>query len=429
MKKSVLILLILITALLTGCGKDPGPAGDGNSTAPTGSEGRPDTPETDKSPVIDPDNACYTTFDGEEVWGETYALYHSNNGQLMLFDTVSGLRLPYCFDAACPHTGQGYLRPNGEQVPCISYDFSMTAFSLRDDGSYFYDRGSSTLYRADREGRNRKEVAQITDPVSLATHIFSNYYTKDELFFNYVCHYEVIPVEGSDGPVPGEWVTGERLEKNEAGIYRINLNDGTASYLYRINEYDCLVYNLHVYNGHLYFVSEWLDVPFDSLPDGFADYEAYTEALREHRHLAVCDCDLSSGELRQIAAYEKASQAVYFGDGFYVVKYNDNEKPAELFRTSGEKIRDLNFNIQLCPSAHSDRYLYYQYYVDEYYTYGIYDIVEDTVIKEITLYGSDAPGPWAAAVGDAYYFEGEHLYYINAEDLWNGNSGKRVELR
>ena len=429
MKKNILIILILITALLAGCGKDPQPAGDGNSTAPTGSENQPDTPETDKSPVIDPDKACYDTFQGEEVWGEAYALYHTANGQLMLFDVASGLCLPYCFDASCPHTEQGYRKPNGEQVPCISYDFSMATFSLRDDGSYFYDLDNGTLYQADREGRNRKEVARVTDPVSTATHIFTSYYTKDDLFFNYVRNYEVIPVEGSDGPIPGEWNLGDRLEKNEVGIYRINLNDGTASYLYKMNEYDGSVLNLHVYDGHLYFTAEWLDVPFNSLPDGFSDYEAYAAALTEHKHDAIYDYDLTTGELRQLAAHEGILLAVHFGDGFYVITYNNNEKPAELFRMNGEKIRNLNFNVQKCPSMHSDRYLYYQDYDEYSYTYGIYDIVEDTVIKKITLSEDIAPGPWAAAVGNTYYFNGKHFYYVNAEDLWNGEPGKRVELR
>ena len=81
---------------------------------------------------------------------------------------------------------------------------------------------------------------------------------------------------------------------------------------------------------------------------------------------------------------------------------------------------------------HSDRYLYYQRYVmgAATYTYGIYDIAENAVVKEITLDETIAPGPWVAAVGDAYYFQGHNTYcYIKAEDLWNGDMSKRIELR
>ena len=432
--RRMLILLVMAMVLLVGCGKDPQPADSKISSSPTGSEGSvdsPDTPDKNNDPIVDPDKACYDVFTGNEVWGENYALYHGNDGQLMLFDAASGLCLPYCFDASCPHDKHGYTSPGGERVACISYDFPMTTFSLRDDGSYFYDNYKGTLYRADREGRNRKEIARVTDPVNTATGIFAHYYTKDDLFFTYVSNYEVLPMEGSDGPIPGEWIMGDQLEKNEAGIYRINLNDGTTSYLYRMNEYNSLVSYMHEENGHLFFVTTWLDVPFDTLPDGFTDYAAYEAALAEHKYLAVYDYDLAAGELRQVALIEKTVAQVYFGDGFYVVTYGLEDIPAELYRTSGEKIRDLDFSISLCPSMHSDRYLYYQRYVmgAGTYTYGIYDIAENAVVKEITLDETIAPGPWAAAVGDAYYFQGNHTYYVKAEDLWNGDMSKRIELR
>ena len=430
--RKMLILLIMAMVLLAGCGKDPQPADGGNSSARTGSGGDTNptaTPAANSDPVIDPDNACYDIFTGSEVWGATYALFHNSDGQLMLFDVASGLCLPYCFDASCPHTAQGYKSPNGGSVSCISYDLSSVTFSLRDDGSYFYDWYRGSLYHADREGRNRREVVHVTDPVTTATQILACYYTKDDLFFTYSRNYEAIPVQGSDGSNTGEWIMGDPLEKNEAGIYRINLKDGTTSYVYQISEYDCLTSNMHVENGHIFFASTWLDVPFDTLPDGFVEPEAYQTALAEHLHTGICDYDLTTGELHQIDTLTGTLADAYFGNGFYVIRHDYADTPAELYRTSGEKIRDLNFNISLCPSMNSDRYLYYQDYDGKSYTYGMYDIVEGTVLKKVSFDEEFAPGPWAAIVGDACYFYGRHLYYINAEDLWNGDLSKLVVLR
>lgn len=430
MKRNLLILLILITALLTGCGKGAQATNGGNSS-PSGTDGQSNSanaPGQNDGPIVDPDKACYDTFTGEEVWGEDYAIYHTNNGQLRLFDAASGLCLPYCFDASCPHTEQGYKNASGEQVSCISYNLSSSTFSLRDDGSYFFDKSRNTLYQADREGRNRKAIAHVTDPVNGTSNILAEYYTKDDLFFTYVNNYEMIPVKADDSSIPGEWIPGDRLEKSEAGVYRINLNDGTTSYVYKMNEYDCLVYKMHVENGHLFFMNNWLDVPYDSLPDGVTEPNAYRAALTKHMHVEVYDYDLSTGELRQVVAFTNALADVYFGNGFFVVTYESADSMPELYRTSGEKIRSLGFHVQLCPSMNSDRYLYYQRYSNEAYIYGIYDIVEDTIVKEITISDGTAPGPWAAVVGDAYYFKGRHYYYVNAEDLWNGDMSKRVTL-
>ena len=87
------------------------------------------------------------------------------------------------------------------------------------------------------------------------------------------------------------------------------------------------------------------------------------------------------------------------------------------------------FLIESCPFFHSNRYLFYQYYDNESAecAYGMYDITEESILKEVKT--TTPLGQWIAAAGDSYYLSGENLWYINAEDFWNEKWDRGVKLR
>ena len=397
------VLVVCVSLSLFACAM--------NSTKEEEKQG--ETAETNG--IFDPDNSCYELLAGQDVFGENYALYHMNDGQLMIFDTISGLSVPYCFYPECQHS-RDYIGKDG--LGCNSYGYAMNTVSLRNNGSYFYK--APFLYHADQTGYNRKEIVEVKDEVVLSD-IVAEYYTKNEVFLSYVIQYEPIRDESNEGG----WIAGSPLERREAGLYCINLDDGETSYVYRETElYDAMVVSIHVNNNHVYFVVDGLDVPFSELP--IEDPTLYAESLSNHKFWNVYDYSMSTGETYLIEQGQ-GLKGVCWGDGYYVVTGDYFGGKAIIHNLIEDTIEQLAFQVDACPAFHCNRYLYYQSYDNGETTYGMYDIVEKCILKEIKT--SSQLGEWVAAIGNSFYFSGENLWYIEAEDFWNENWNKKVKLR
>ena len=412
--KKLIAVVIASVLVLSGCsGSDRKEAVNGTSGMVWNVSGVPE-----RADRINPDTSCYSLVTGQDVFAENYAIYHTKDGQLMVFDTASGVSIPYCFSPNCQHEKNNNI--DSKTTGCLSHCYAMNTLSLRDDGSFFFS--SPILYRADQMGYNRKTVVKVKDAVAVAS-VLVEYYTTDDLFLSYILTNEAVP----DGREDGGWIIGDHLDKREAGVYRISLNDGKTSYVYQEKGlYDATIVSMHVDEGRLFFVVDGFDIPFAELPA--EEPEAYNKALAEHKQWSVYEYRISDGKTRLIKQY-KGLGGAFFGDGYYVVTSGSQGGEVTICDTNGEAIRELSFPVESCPFFHSNRYLFYQYYDNESAecAYGMYDITEESILKEVKT--TTPLGQWIAAAGDSYYLSGENLWYINAEDFWNEKWDRGVKLR
>ncbi len=349
------------------------------------------------------------------VFSEDHAFFSKE--ALYVFNVSSGKSVPYCLDPGCEH-----IRPKrdkfGELLTkfCMAYDLGGKAFCLRDDCSYFCS--FPILYRADKEGANRRIVAELDFGLPFCN---EELYTEDSYFRLYTCNEELIKVVDED---TGEerWVFGKQLDKRKVGIFRIGLENGKIEEIFSADDlYDLSVLNLTEYNDHLYFTCIGLDIPFEQLPNITEDWEAYVQAQKEHDFTRVYDYDIANSKLNLIIS-EQGVGGYDFVDGF-IVKPSEEDEPGVLFDLKGDRIRDLPFSPKRL--VRSDQYIFAQNYSNGHYMYYLYDPAEDKMLQTVEL--SNGSFYLLAAVGDSYYGISDNKYwYISAENFWNGKIDQMI---
>ena len=70
-------------------------------------------------------------------------------------------------------------------------------------------------------------------------------------------------------------------------------------------------------------------------------------------------------------------------------------------------------------------YLYYQYYENGRYTYGMYDLYNRELLHEID---SESFGTLQYVVGEGFYLWHNKSMYIRATDFWNKDLSKLISL-
>lgn len=106
-------------------------------------------------------NCVLFSYDGS-TYTEEYALY-CDNGPRYYYDVESGNVVVFCFEAGCEH--KRTARDNDGNVilqGCAAYDYTDAPVFLYRDNLYFFS--SNCLYRADRQGNNRKKIVELTTP-------------------------------------------------------------------------------------------------------------------------------------------------------------------------------------------------------------------------------------------------------------------------
>lgn len=351
------------------------------------------------------------------VFSEDHAFFSKE--ALYVFNVSSGKSVPYCLDPGCEH-----IRPKrdkfGELLTkfCMAYDLGDKAFSLRDDCSYFFSY--PILYRADREGANRRIIAELDFGFPSCK---AELYTKDSYFRLYICNTELLKVTDENTGVE-QWVFGKMLEKQKVGIFRMGLDNGKIEEIFSADDlYDLWVQNLAEYNDHLLFTCIGLDIPYDQLPDIAEDPEAYVQAQKEHDFTRVYDYDIANSKLNLIIS-EQGIVGYDFVEG-YIVKCLDGDDLGVLYDLSGNPLRELPFSPDRL--VRSDRYVFAQDYTNEQNLYYLYDPIEDKMLKSTDI--DDNQFYPLAAVGDSYYAsKNGRLYYISSEDFWNGELDKAICL-
>lgn len=422
MKRARCLLILLVLLYITGCDGSP-TTGRPATTMPSSTDGvGGDT----SGGLTKPEKMCYGWNSELSVFGEEYALYHTKNGQLQFFDTASGTFVPYCFDPTCEHMqartvvgADGAIKTEGG---CISYELT-GVFSLREMGSYYFSMPS--LYRADREGRNREEIATITDDTKYAM-IMQEYYTSEEYFGVWWLLYDIIKSKNVNGEE--EWVMKNPLEERIVGITRISLTDGTVKEVFRLSKgYSRDIIDMRVYDGHLYFTISYLDVPYQEIAAyiSYDDMSQYVLQQMRHTWSALYDYNLSTDSLTEVYCRQECSSVNLF-NGFYAYQNAEEEGKVKVFSMNGDLICELRLpgDIQL-PKSNSDRYLYYQYYENGRYTYGMYDVYNRELLHEID---SESFGTLQYVVGEGFYLWHNKSMYIRATDFWNKDLSKLISL-
>lgn len=371
------------------------------------------------------ENVIYAQINGfGGTYTEKFALFCENpNGHVFLhaFNVETKTSSIYCFDPGCEHKPTERDLVTGEPLstPCMAEELGGHLFSLREDCSYFFDYPN--LIRADIEGRNQHILAELNLPIWSAE---EELFTKDCYFRRYTLYNELIEQIDENGD--SQWILGDTLEKRKVGIIRMNLSDGKTQEIFAADDlYEMFIYYMVEYDDHLYFMSSGIDVPYDTIPNAFEDWNAYNEAMNQHSHKCLYDYDIKRDELSVVFSEEQI-YACAIAPG-YIVKQTHEGAPWELFDMSGRSIGELPFDVgrviqsdqQFIVEAHMD-------VNDTVRCYHMYDPEEKKILRTVEIENLDL----AVAVGDSYYcrMTGTNggICYISAEDFWNGKTDQCV---
>lgn len=373
------------------------------------------------------ENVIYAQINGfGGTYTEKFALFCENpNGRVFLyaFNVETKTSSIYCFDPGCEHKPTERDLVTGEPLstPCMAEELGGHLVSLREDCSYFFDYPN--LIRADIEGKNQHIIGKLNLPIySPAEELF----TKDCYFMRYMLTNELIEQKDDNGE--SEWIYGDILEKRKVGIIRMDLADGKTQEIFADNDlYEMYINFMVEYDDHLYFLCSGIDVPYDTLPNGFEDWNAFNEAINQHSHMRLYDYDIKREELTVLF-----SEDHNFGCGVtrgYILKQSLEGSVWELYDTSERFICELPFAVGNV--IKSDQMIIVETPMNVNNTvrcYHMYDPDERKIIRSVEIENLNL----AVAVGDSYYCRTigsngkSSIYYISAEDFWNGNTDQGV---
>jgi len=433
-----ILLLVLATLLLAGCGNGkngtPGQGTPGNGTGPdNGPTGVPGGDVTEDEEYKKRLHVFNDIFSGGGTFAEDWAfLTARNGGGARYFDVASRTDVLYCFDPSCEHKGPTWSAAQKTVVNdnCPAYNLGNMDFSLREDCGYYFEWPN--MVKTDRQGMNQKVIGTADEPMDF---YYAELYTEDHWFTSTTICYEHTKVQDADGTE--RWVMGDRLEKQIAGIYMMSLKDGKGKFIFKNGEdYSSSTTSIYVYDGHLYFTHHSWDLPFDQLPhpkeDG-SDWEEFALEQGKHVRVAIYDYNIATDELTKI--WERDGKDEYvgeirFGNGFILQAANATlGVPAALYNLKGEFIRELPFAAGelVC----TDGTPIFQVWADGRYTYIMYDVEKDQILRQ-TSFGESGFVLHIAA-GKSYYGlvngaweDGMHRAYISEEDFWNNNLENKV---
>lgn len=359
---------------------------------------------------------------GNAAMSEHYLIYQSK-GAYRIFDTSSKTDIPFCFEQNCDH------RPPVRDVSgkvlvegCPAYGFPEPPF-FHGDGTLWFD-GYSKLVRADREGKNRRTIAEIEIPISL---IWDKLFTEKDMFYTYTQSDEYIKVTDQSGN--SYWLPEKTLEKAECGVYRISLETGEQQYVFRCREYDSKIIAIHEYDDKVFFCVIYLDIPFEDLIS-VSDDEEQQKMRDEHSYVEIYGYDLVQNEL-QLIHKEKGCFNCYIGSGFFCL---DGRSESRFFDMSGKYLHTLEDRKVAYMAVSVMENCAVMFVIDENARswFELYDVVNNRVVKRVdSRIGSLKVMDVWVATGESFYCWVDNNgtirnAWIAAEDFWNGNWEKMV---
>ena len=348
---------------------------------------------------------------GLETYMGNVALYRPNgqNRPLYYFDVTTKAGGVFCFDPTCEHkmpvrSEKGELIEQG----CPAYDYSELAVYLTGDYMYYYS--SNCLYRADRQGNNRKTITKLSKPYGIP---MACCYTDEALYISYSFSYEYYKVEKEDGEL--EWRVGELREKPEIGLLRIPYSGEGEEEIYHTDEYyEATIGEIECCDGQIVFFLMWMDRPsnfVDMMND--PDWKAKADEERRHTFIEAYDYRIATGDLKQLFAPRQCIASFFFSETY---GFLDDYGTLGLYRYDGEEAVKPEIGFwRIYPSTHD-------IIGWDYEKRGGVMVSEKTgkVIKESPLTWEDFN--LYLAVGESYYgMVDNYKAYISAADFWAGN--------
>lgn len=377
-----------------------------------------DTPET----VVTGDVVC-SSFVGAASLTEKYALYHSNKGQLRVFDANSKTDIVFCFNPGCEHE-QEKRTITGEliKVGCPSYNYSPWSVLLDGDSCVFL-RDNGEVIRSDRQGENRRVIATIPSYLSIGTN--EVFYADNSMFVYTAMHYEIIEMKDSDGN--SQWVIGDTKDTQDCRLIRINLTDGMITEVFQREAYNAIISRRDVRGEHVYFECFYLDIPYvgpnletygpsQSIPEGLT-VENYWEEMPKHMFVDVYDYDMTTGELRTILNRQNNKHVLVFGRSFFAL--TEDEKTTVLYHYDGQPYMQLDCAVTV--GVRTDEHLVC--HGQENGEYLMINEENGEILKRVQM--PENTINLETIIGNSCYglinsSDGWNKGYIFAEDFWNG---------
>ena len=413
-----LLVVLFVCLCCAACGKNSRSEENRNQN---------DTPETSETTgiVCDP-------FVGNASLTEKYALYHSNNGQLRIFDANSKTDIVFCFNPGCEHeqekrTITGELLKEG----CPSYNYSPWSVFLDGDSCVFL-RDNGEVIRSDRQGENRRVIATIPSYLSIGTN--EVFYADNSMFIYTAIHYEITEMKDSDGNF--QWTIGDTKDTKDCRLIRINLTDGKITEVFQKEAYNAIISRRDVRGEHVYFECFYLDIPYvgpnletygpsQSIPEGLTE-ENYWEEMPKHMFVDIYDYNINTGELRTILSGQNNKDAVVFGKDFFAL--TEGSKSTVLYHYDGKPYLQLDCAVTVgvrtdehlvCHGQENGEYLMINEENGE--ILKRVQMPENTINLETIIGNSsyglvNGPDGWGAG-------------YISAEDFWNGKVENAISFK
>ena len=263
------------------------------------------------------------------TYGEMFVVYPGKDGKELFFDVSSKKVRPFCFDPGCEHKkAVRDLTGNGLAFGCPSYDYTEMPVFL--SGEYLYFFMSRCLYQADRQGNNRKKLAELTKPYEINS--TACYYTDEALYVSYRLPYEYSLI----GDGSKEWVAGALKEKPETGVLRIPFSGGSEEVVFHSDEfYEMQIPELWYYEGKVLFLVLSKDRPTVMWDGNEEDWLEQIKEERKHTFWELYDFTISSGEVKRICGPDYQADPYFFSEVYGIERESGI---LDLYRYSGERI-------------------------------------------------------------------------------------------
>lgn len=381
-----------------------------------------DRHRNDISEVIGTESVV-NTYTAAASLTEKYALYHSNNGQLRIFDANSKTDIVFCFNPGCEHerekrTITGELLKEG----CPSYNYSSWAVFLDGDSCVFL-RDNGEVIRSDRQGENRRVIATIPSYLSIGTN--DVFYAGNSMFIYTAIHYEITEMKDSNGN--SQWAIGDTKDTQDCRLIRVDLTDGKITEVFQKEAYNAIIWKHDVRGEHVFFECFYLDIPYvgpnletygpsHSIPEGMT-VENYWEEMSKHRFVDIYDYYIATGELRTILSGQNNKDAVVFGRDFFAL--TEDNKSTMLYHYDGQPYLQLDCTVTV--GVLTDEHLVC--HGQENGEYLMINEENGEILKRVQM--PENTINLEAIIGDSCYGlvngpDGWGAGYISAEDFWNG---------
>ena len=309
---SLFVLLLMLVWVLAGCSSDKDEVSDGGQIIDNndvgGGDGQNSNNAADEPEVI---------MDFQYAYSAKGVCY-TENCIAHFFDAETGNDVVLCSKPNCPHKRTGsdglsdcdaYLGSKTDHPFLTDKNlfFFASPENNSDNSDWFFD---CIMYKADLDGRNRREITKLVDVEGIEDAAYYNGYVA-------VCYISTLDRNQKDYEYEDEeaFSYGQR-EKQKSGIYLINIENGETKLIDEYEEYAATCYNCMFSNGKLYYCAYRCTEKYDF--SDYTDVSDFYEKTADARSDDIIEYDLKTGEKKKICD-AKISFIGIIGNGYYAI--------------------------------------------------------------------------------------------------------------